>query len=202
MTIDGTKMVVAETNKSVVGISLADGKTKWKTPFPLAGKGPGQYNASTPLIDGSTVIFSGIGRGVKAVQIEKKGAEYEVKELWANKDNSVQYNSPVLRDGHIFALANNDTLFCVDAKRPARPRGRPASPGAAATGNILVDAGPVLLAITPQSKLIVFEPSAKEYLGTRQLQGRGRAGLRVPGRQRGNRVYVKDQNSLTLWTVE
>jgi outer membrane protein assembly factor BamB len=199
MTVGGTKMVVAETSKSVVGIGLADGKTKWSTPFPTAGKGPGQYNASTPLIDGATVIFSGIGRGVKAVKVEKKGDEFAAKELWANKDNSVQYNSPVLHDGLVFALANNDTLFCVNAET-GKTAWTASVAGNRGYGSI-VDAGSVLLAITPQSKLIVFEPSAKEFselASYKVADGRVYAYPVVTG----NRIYVKDQTSVTLWTVE
>lgn len=199
MTVDGTKMVVAETASSVVGIGLTDGKTKWKTPFPLAKKGPGQYNASTPMVDGTTVIFSGIARGVKAIQIEKKGDEFTVKELWNNKDNSALYNTPVLRDGHLFGLANNDTLFCVDVKS-GKTAWTSSITGSRGYGNI-VDAGPVLLAITPQSKLIVFEPSAKEFTelaNYKVADGQVHAYPIVSG----NRIYVKDKTSLTLWTVE
>src|SRR5205085_12165307 len=51
----GGKTVVAETDQGVVGLSLADGKVQWKTPFALRGRG---YNAATPLVDGSTLILS------------------------------------------------------------------------------------------------------------------------------------------------
>ena len=56
MTADGVKQVVALTDKSLVGIALADGKLLWKIPFEPKGMA---YNAATPIIDGQTVIFTG-----------------------------------------------------------------------------------------------------------------------------------------------
>ncbi len=65
----------------------------------------------------------------------------------------------------------------------------------------IVDAGSVLIALTPAAQLIVFQPSDKEL---KQL-----ASYKVADNQTyaypvvsGNRVYVKDQGSVTLWTVD
>jgi outer membrane protein assembly factor BamB len=43
LTVDGKKVVVAETAKNVVAIGLADGKKLWETPFIVKGRG---YNAA------------------------------------------------------------------------------------------------------------------------------------------------------------
>ena len=67
-------------------------------------------------------------------------------------------------------------------------------------GSIL-DAGPVLLALTPGSELIAFQPSDKEYAEVARIKVAGTptyAHLVVSG----NRVFVKDQDSLILWTIE
>ena len=65
----------------------------------------------------------------------------------------------------------------------------------------IVDAGSVLLALTPSAQLIVLEPSDKEF---KQL-----ASYKVAVGQThaypivsGNRIFIKDKDSLTLWTVE
>ena len=119
MVVDGTKFIVAETEQNIVGIGLADGKLMWKTPYAVGmgggaggqkgggkgGKGGGRgYNASTPMADGQTLIYSGSGRGTKAVKLEKKGDELVAKELWHNTENSVQFNTPVVKDGLVFGL--------------------------------------------------------------------------------------------------
>jgi hypothetical protein len=65
----------------------------------------------------------------------------------------------------------------------------------------IVDAGSVLLALTPSAQLIVFEPGDKEF---KQL-----ASYKVSESQThahpiasGNRIFIKDTDSVTLWTIE
>jgi outer membrane protein assembly factor BamB len=64
-----------------------------------------------------------------------------------------------------------------------------------------VDAGAVMLALTPNAQLIVFEPSDKEF---KQL-----ASYKVSASQThaypvasGNRIFIKDKDSVILWTVD
>jgi outer membrane protein assembly factor BamB len=115
------KMVVALTAKRLVGLALSDGKLLWESPFAPAGRA---YNAATPIVEGTTVIIAGSGRGTKAVKIEKAGDAFSAKELWSNPDNAVQFNTPVLKGGLLFGLSQKGDLFCMDAKdgKPSGPR--------------------------------------------------------------------------------
>ena len=65
----------------------------------------------------------------------------------------------------------------------------------------LVDPGTVLLGLTPKSHLIAFEPSDKEY---KELASVKVADTPVYAHPvvLGKRLFVKDQDSITLWTVE
>jgi len=101
MTVDGTKLIIAETEKSIVALNVADGKLAWETPFVAQGM---SYNAATPIVDGQTLIYCGQGRGAKAVKIEKLGDSFTAKELWSNPDNSVQFNTPVLKNGMLVGM--------------------------------------------------------------------------------------------------
>ena len=64
-----------------------------------------------------------------------------------------------------------------------------------------MDVGPVLLALTPASELIVFEASDKGYkdLATYKVSATETYAYPVVT---GNRVYIKDQDSVTLYTIE
>ena len=51
LSLEGTKMIVALTAKSIVGISAKEGKLLWQAPFAPQGMA---YNAATPIVDGQT----------------------------------------------------------------------------------------------------------------------------------------------------
>jgi len=92
MTVDGKKQLVAYTEKSLVGLSMDDGKQLWKVDALAQNR---FYNSATPVIDGQTVIVTGQGTGTRAIKIEKQGEEYVPKELWNNPDLGTKYNTPV-----------------------------------------------------------------------------------------------------------
>ena len=197
-TVDGAKEVVAETAGNIVGVGVTDGKLLWKTPFKV------RYNAATPIVEDSTIIYSGSGGGTNAVKIEKQGDQLAAKELWSNKENAVQFNTPVLKNGLLFGISDRNVLFCINAKdgKTAWSKALPAPGGRGQSGyGSVVDAGPVLFALTPAAQLIVFEPSDKEFkqVASYKVAEGGTFAYPVVA---GNRVFVKDRDSLTLWTIE
>ncbi len=220
-TLDGKKVMVAETAKNIVGISLPDGKLLWQTAFAVEGRG---YNASTPLVEGSMIIFGGFNRGTRAMKIEKQDDKYSAKELWTNKDNSVIYNTPVIKNGLLFALSSTDNLFCINVEsgktawtaplqqRPATAANPPAEKGPPGKGGgrgmrsgggygNIIDAGSVLLVLTPKSPLIIAEMSDKEFKQIASYKV-GEGDTYAYPVVDGNRIFIKDKDSVTLWTLE
>jgi outer membrane protein assembly factor BamB len=218
--MDGTKSIVAETSSMIVGISM-DGKLLWQTDFAKTGMA---YNACTPIVDGPIVIFSGAPRGTKAVKIEKDGGSLTAKELWSNKETSVQFDTPVVKNGLIFGITSSNSLFCIkaddgktawtSASQGGQPgqggqggRGGPGQGGRGMRGGgrggygSIVDAGSVLFSLMPAGQLNVFEPSDKEYkqiASYKVAEGDTHAYPVISG----NRIFIKDRDSVTLWTIE
>jgi outer membrane protein assembly factor BamB len=215
MTVDGTKQVVTLTQKSLVGIDAADGKLLWQVPFAT------QYNSGTPIVDGQTVICSGPaggrmgggggggGGGTVAFKIEKEGDKFTAKELWKKPQAAVKYNTPVLKDGLLYGLSTAGggrggmgdqptNFFCMDARTGDVLWTDKAQRGAC--GEIL-DAGSVLLALTSNQDLVAFEPSNKEYKEVAHFKVADTPTWAYPIVS-GKRVFVKDRDSLTLWTIE
>ncbi len=191
----GTDMVVALTTKNIVGLSVADGKLLWELPFEPSQRMA--YNAATPIVDGQIVIFAGSGRGTKAVKIEKQGEGFVAKEVWSNPDNGVQFNSPVLKAGLIYGLSQSGTLFCLSEKD-----GKTlwtTNLGGRGFGSI-VDAGSVMLALTPQGDLVVFEPGDKEFKKLASYKvGSDVYAYPIPATEG---IFVKDKNAVTLWAMQ
>jgi len=196
LTVDGTKQVVTLTDKSIVGVAVADGKLLWQVSFVPQGRA---YNAATPIVDGQTVIVTGAARGTKAIKIEKQGDGFAAKELWTNPEVAVQFNTPVLKDGFLFGLSNSGNLFCLNAQD-----GKTAWTDAAQHGRgfaAMVDAGSVILALPSTSELIAFKPNGKQYEEVARIKVAETPTFAHPV-VAGKNVFVRDQDALTLLTLE
>jgi outer membrane protein assembly factor BamB len=162
-------------------------------------------------VDGQTIIYSGAGRGTKAVKLEKKDGGFAGKDLWSNPDSSVQFNSPVVANGLVFAISAQNSLFCLNAKDGKTAWNKSLGGGGGGGGGrrggggggygSIVDAGSVLFALTPSGKLMVFPPDAKQFKETASYTVASGETYAYPVLS-GNRVFVKDRESLTLWTIE
>jgi outer membrane protein assembly factor BamB len=121
------------------------------------------------------------------------------KELWSNKENSVQFNTPVVKNGLVFGISERDNLFCINAQ-DGKTAWTTVFAGKRGYGSI-VDAGPVLLALTPASQLTVFEPTDKEFKKIASYKVSEKEVYAYPV-VAGNRVFVKDRDSVILWIIE
>ncbi|MBM4018333.1 MAG: hypothetical protein FJ288_08420 [Planctomycetes bacterium] len=195
LTVEGVKQIVTLTEKSIVGVGLADGKLLWQVPFAPQGM---NYNAATPIIDGEVVIFTGAGRGAKAVKVEKQGDGFAAKELWSNEQLAPQFNTPVLKDGLLFGLSEKGLLFCLNAKT-----GQTAWTDASKRGNFgaILDAGACLLALPSNSELTVFKSTDKQYEEVARIKVADAATYAHPVLA-GKRIFVRDTETVTLWAIE
>jgi outer membrane protein assembly factor BamB len=196
LTVDGAKQIVTLTEKGVVGVGLADGKLLWQIPFEPKGMA---YNAATPIVDGQTVIFTGQGRGTKAVKVEKQGDAFAAKELWSNPELAVQFNTPVLKDGLLFGFSDKGYLFCIDAKT-----GKTAWTDTTKRGQgfaAILDAGSCLLALPNNSELVVFKPSDKEFTEVAKIKVADTQTYAHPV-VAGDRVFVRAQDTVALLTIK
>jgi len=192
------------------------------------GMGMGRsYNATTPVVEGQTIILA--GSTMRAFKIEKDGDAYAAKEVWTNPDINTIFASPVLKDGMIYGLSGANSLYCLDAKTGktvwtgeiqgsggggaggggaggggppggGRRGGRGMGMGRGGFGTI-VDAGSVLLALTPTSDLIVFKPGEKEFSQVAKVKVAQTPTFAYPVAT-GNRIFIKDEDSVAMFTIE
>jgi outer membrane protein assembly factor BamB len=222
--VGDTRLVIAQTDARMLALGVADGKVAWEIPFVVQGRG---YNAATPIVAGQTILYAGSGRGVSAVKLERQGDRFVARELWSNLDNSVQFNTPLLKEHLLFGLSAGNTLFCIDtrngqtawtaplsgaAPRPAAAGPAPGGPGqrggrggggggggGGGYGSI-VDAGSVLLVLSPDAELVVIEPTAAAHKELARIKVAESPTHAFPVAS-GQRLFIKDSDSLTLWTT-
>jgi outer membrane protein assembly factor BamB len=195
LTVDGAKQVVTQTEKFLVGISLEDGKALWQAPF-LTSAGE---DLATPVIDGTTVIASGLGRPTTALQVRKDGAKSVAMPVWDRPRPVWLLGSPVLKDGLLYGLSQRTERFvCMD-----RTDGNTLWTGPSRLGDsaAIVDVGAALLLLTSGGELHVFRPGDKAYVELARYKVAATPTYAHPVVS-GKRIFVKDKDSVTLWTLE
>jgi outer membrane protein assembly factor BamB len=191
------RLILLQTAKEIVAINAADGKLAWQTDF--APKGMAQ-NTATPIVDGQTLIYTGAGRGTVAVKLEKTGDTITAKPLWSNPDLAPRFASPVLKNSLLYGLSQKGQFYCINAQTGKTAWVETGDGRGGGFGSI-VDAGPVLMALTPKEQLIIFQPTDKEYTQVASIKVADSATYGYPV-VAGKRIFVEDQNSVTLWTLE
>jgi outer membrane protein assembly factor BamB len=198
LTVAGTNQIVTPTEKSIVGIDIADGKLLWQIPSVPPRRA---YNAATPIVDGQTIIYAAKGRGTKAIKIGKQGNDFITKELWNNAELGTQYNTPVLKNGLLFGLSDAGNLFCINAENgktawkdeTQRDRGGFTS---------IVDTGPCLMALpSDPAELIIYKPTKNQYQELAKIKVADTPTYSHPVIA-GNRIFIKDQESVALFTTQ
>ena len=204
ITVDGVKSIVTVTAGNLAIVSLADGKLVW-----IGRYSQGRYNATTPMVFGETVVYAGEGQGTTAEKFIKKDGEVTSEIVWQNGDNSLMYNSPVLKDKVFYGFSSDNKLFCVNiesgattwsADLPSSGDGGGGRRGRGGYGSV-VDAGAVLFALSPAGDLVVFESNPQEYKQLASYKAASGGTYAYPVIS-GNRVFIKDSESVTLWTIE
>jgi outer membrane protein assembly factor BamB len=196
LTVGGASLIVLQTDKKIVALNAADGALAWQTNFAPQGMA---HNTATPIVDGQTLIYTGQGRGTVAVKLEKTGDAFSAKPLWSNPDLAPQFASPVLKNGLLYGLSNRGQFYCINAQT-----GKTAwveAEGARGGFGSIVDAGPVLMALTPKSQLIIFQPTDKEYTQVASIKVADNPTYGYPV-VAGQRIFVQDEASVTLWSLE
>ena len=191
VTVAGRRQLVTLAAKNLVGLDLADGKLLWQFPFEAA-----QGNNATPVVDGAMVYCTGLNKGLVAIQITAQGEGFAATPVWTNSQLSARFTAPVLKGGRLYGYT--DSSFCVDARTGATLWLDPAKHGNSAA---LVDAGPVLIATTVSSELVVYAPDDKACT---ELAKYKVAGTEIWAHPivAGPRLYVRDRESLALWSWE
>lgn len=195
MTISGSNQVVFQSMTKLISLNPADGKLLWEYATP-SGSGM-VINSTSPVIDGNKVYFTGLNNGVNAIEIKKEGNAFAVTNLWSNTEFSTGYNTPLLKDGFLYGLSSLRKLFCINASN-----GQTAWKDEAVLQNFgsIVDAGSVIIVVASNSSFIVLKPDGQKYNQVANYK-LTETGIYAHPIITGNRIYIKDNENLTLFTL-
>jgi outer membrane protein assembly factor BamB len=195
-TIGGTRQVITQTQRRIVGLSAADGTLLWEIPFITDY----EQNIVTPVVLDGTLVYGGLNKPTAAVRIEQAGGKWSTKEIWQNSDVPMYMSSPVHAGGYLYGLThrNRGQFFCLDVKTGKTmwtTRGREGENAS------LMTSGNLLLATTTEGELVIAKQNPREFeLVKRYTVAESPVWAHPAPAGRG--LVIKDAESLTFLTFD
>ena len=192
--LDGVRQVVSVSQDHVVGLSAHDGVVLWTYPFTSP-----YTHAITPIEHAGRLIVSAQNMGIRALQPHRHETGWVVETLWRNDDVSTAMTNPVVVADTLFGLSERrrGQFFALDSDTGATLW---LGPPRQAENTAIVKTGRFLFLLNDDAELIVarasragFEPIARYPVANSPTWAQPAIS--------GNRFFVKDVDTLTLWTV-
>jgi outer membrane protein assembly factor BamB len=192
--VAGTRQVIVFSQENLVGVSAATGELLWKRPFSTNYT----QNIITPILYGDTVIVSGLEKPVTAFKVLKRGNQWATENVWENPAVSLYMTNGVVVRDTLFAMShrNSGQFFALDAKTGKTLW---TSPPRQATNAAILSAGDLLFMLKDDAELIVAKANPGAFEPVKRYTVADSATWAQPTIA-DNRMFVKDTNSLTLWT--
>ena len=193
--IGGQRHLMLFSQKNFIGVDPVNGQLLWSTPFEARSI----TNSITPLVYGNTVIVSGQGKPLTAYAIAKRGDKWAVDLMWENPQLSMSFSNPVLVRDAVFSLSplNSGQFFWADAKTGktlwvSEPR---------QAGNAAITrSGDLLFVLKDDGQLMIAraDPTGFKPIKTYEV---ATSATWAPPVISGNRIFVKDVETLALFTL-
>ena len=193
--LGGTRQVVTFTHQNLVGVSVATGELLWSRPFVT----PSDTTAQTPVLYGDTLIQAGRENGITAFRVIPQDGEWGTEDVWHTDEVSLHLTNGVAIDGVLYGLSylNSGQYFGLDLdtgevlwKSDARQ----------ADNAAIVRAGDTIFALENDAEMVVINASRNGFDPVRRWEVANSETWAQPAIS-GNRLFVKDVSTLTLWTL-
>jgi outer membrane protein assembly factor BamB len=193
---DGTRQIVTLTQQKVVGVEAATGALLWERPYETRST----TNSLTPLLYEGKVILGDAGHPLEALTVSKRESRWITEQVWANEEVPMRLSNAVLSDRTIFGLStrNAGQYFAVDA---ATGKTLWTSEPRQAAQAAIIGAGPVLLSLENDGELVVFRNSRTAFEVLRRYKVSDTETWAPPVLS-GARLFIKDDTTLSLWTID
>ena len=193
-TFNGTRHLITQTRAHMIGLSPADGRELWRTPF----RTDYDQNIITPVVAGGLLIYSGLSKPTVGARLVQEGGSWKLHEVWRNEDVPMYMSSPVAAGGVLYGLThrNRGQFFALDV---ATGRTLWTSPPRQGENAALVLATNLVIATTTEGELIVM-PQGKQGHGVVRKYTLAESPIWAQPAFTSGGVLIKDAESLSYWT--
>ena len=191
----GVRQIVTITQGKLVGVNAATGAFLWEQ----ALVSPNFTNSITPVRLGDTVIVWGHGGPMTAFSVTRAGTQWAIRPAWEAPDLPGRMSNSVLDGDVMYGLTsrNMGQYYAVDARGGKTLWSSEPRQGAQAA---LVRAGNILFSLENDGELVVFRTGRTGLEELRRYKVADAETWAQPAIS-GNRIFVKDVSTLTLWTL-
>ena len=194
--LEGVRQVITYTQENFVGVSVETGELLWRRPYTT----PSSTTSQTPHVYQNDVIEAGRGNGITRFRVVREGNAWTTENVWHTDAVSLHMTNGVIVDGVLYGLShlNSGQYFGLDLDTGDVLW---TSPPRQADNAAIVYAGTTILSLEADAELVVLPSSRTGFEPVQRYEVATSATWAQPTLA-GNRVFVKDVESLTLWTVD
>jgi outer membrane protein assembly factor BamB len=192
----GRRQIVTLTQDNLIGVAEETGELLWRRPY----KTRATQNTITPILYRDMVIISGLDMPVTALKITKGANGFEATTVWENPEVPLYMTNGVIAGDMLIGMThkNSGQFFALDANTgkllwTSDPR--------QATNAAIVSAGTAVFALKDDAELLVLTPSRTKFDPVHKYTVADAATWAQPTIS-GNRIFVKDLNSVALFVFE
>jgi len=193
--LEEVRQVVTFTQEHMVGVALETGALLWSRPFVTQSTTTSQ----TPLVHNGQIIQAGRGNGITLFRVVREGNAWTTEDTWHNDEVSLHMTNGVVVENVLYGLShlNSGQYFGLDLETgevlwTSDPR--------QADNASILGVGNTIVSLEDDAELLVLRGSRTEFAPVTRYDVATSATWAQPTLQ-GNRIYIKDVSSLTLWTL-
>jgi outer membrane protein assembly factor BamB len=192
-TIDGVRQIITPTQVKIIGVDATTGALLWERPMVH------QFvsNSITPIVSGQTIIVAGTGP-LFAFALARRAGKWTTEQIWENTELPLRYATPVVSDDMLVGLSgrNSGQYYAIDARTGTTLW---TSDGRQAPHASLARSGDLLFSLESDGEFVVARNSQTAFEPLKKYKVSSNETWAQPAIS-GNRVFVKDVTSLTLWS--
>lgn len=193
--LGGVRQVITMTQDNLVGVSVADGALLWKRPYTVRAT----RNAVTPIVHNQIVIVSGLGMPVSGFRVINRAGQWSTEDVWVNNDTTMDMSTGVVIGTSLYGFSprNSGQFFALDANTGqtlwlSEPR--------QAENAAIVRAGDLWFALDTLAELKVVRANPKQLAVVKRYTVATSSTWAQPVLS-GQRVFIKDLSTVSLWTL-
>jgi outer membrane protein assembly factor BamB len=190
---EGVRQIITPTQAKIVGVDAASGALLWERPLVH------QFvsNAITPIVNGQTVIVAGTGP-LFAFTVARRNGQWTTEQIWENTELPLRFTTPVVSGGMLFGFSgrNSGQYYAMDVKTGKTLWTSEGRQGAHAS---VARAGDLLFSLESDGEFVIARASQTAFEPVRRYKVADSETWAQPTIS-GNRIFVKDVSSLTMWT--